>query len=116
NDQTKVFWHAQAGENFAGDLFANEKGVVTLGWQVGNGTITQTYNILDDRGTVNFFLSRSNNGLNVDGPPVNVSKWFDPAQPKTIHFRYNSIIQDSQDAEIITAGDIRNFVAEKVGT
>lgn len=112
-DQTKVFWHQQAGENNAGELFASEKGVVTVGWKLGNGNVRQTYNILDDKGTVNFFISV---GTNNDGPPVNVSNWYNPAKPKNIVFRYNSIIKNATDARVEVIGNITQFMAEKAGT
>lgn len=115
-NQTKVYWHAKGGSDHKGELYANETGVVRLAWKSGGGTVMQVYNILTDIGSVNFFISEYVEGFQYDGPAVDVSSWYNPADPKIVRFRYNSIIKDTTDASVKTTGTLQEFRASKIGT
>ncbi|MDX9754343.1 MAG: hypothetical protein RBU29_10305, partial [bacterium] len=114
--QTKVYWHPKGGADHQGELYANEKGLVRLVWRSGTGSVLQSYNILEDKGSVNFFISETVEGFQYDGPLVDVTNWYDPANPKLIKFRYNAIIQNATDAGVESVGTLKNFRAAKAGT
>ncbi|MBN2327476.1 MAG: hypothetical protein JXR73_10005 [Candidatus Omnitrophica bacterium] len=116
NEQTKVYWHPKGGADHKGELYANETGNVTIKWQAGAGAVVQTYNIEDDTGSVNFFLSEKVGEVQHDGPVVDVRSWYDPADPKIVNFRYNAFIQNATDAWVEFIGEFANFHARKTGT